>query len=490
MLSLARRVLRGLRRRELLHDAERVALALSGGSDSVALVWLLQEMASAGHIAVAGLVHLNHGLRGEESNGDEVFCRALAARIGWPIDVEEIDAAALARAQSQSVETAGRAARYRFFEAAAQRLGADVVMTGHTLDDQAETVLLRLLRGAGTRGLGGVRPRRGPYVRPLLDVRRAELRQYLVDRGESFRDDSSNRDLSVPRNRIRHELMPVISRLAPGGVRALARVAALARDDEDFLQKAAIEAGRSLVLSDEARRVAQAPPASTLRIDCRMFAVLPPALGRRVVRELLLRAAPGATFSARHIEAVRELAFADKSNGHLDLPGLAVERRAGVLSISSRAGAATPNPAGRRRRLTSAGPGQGARRPLEVPGAVEMPEAGVTIAASMQVGESAVPPGTDKRVAMLQASSLMLPLAVRTRRPGDRFRPLGAPGRRKLQDLLVDRKVPREAREIVPLVVDAADRIVWVVGVAIAEECRVTSPGAGVVILKVGDLGT
>ena len=171
------------------------------------------------------------------------------------------------------------------------------------------------------------------------------------------------------------------------------------------------------------------------------------------------------------------------------MPGLVLERRAGELCISPRveAGAAT-DPAGRRRRLNDAG---SFHRALEVPGAVEMPEAGVTIAASIQVGEPAAAPGPlglDKRVAMLQASSLALPLAVRTRRPGDRFRPLGAPGRRKLQDLLVDRKVPREAREIVPLVVDAADRIVWVVGVAIAEECRVTSPGAGVVILEVRDL--
>jgi tRNA(Ile)-lysidine synthase len=487
MTPLARRVLRGLRRRELLNDDERVAIALSGGSDSVALVWLVHEMASAGLVTVAGLVHLNHGLRGGESNGDEAFCRSLSARLGWPIDVERIDAAAIARAGSQSVETAGRVARYRFFEAAAGRLRAGVVMTGHTLDDQAETVLLRLLRGAGTRGLAGVRPRRGPFVRPLLEVRRAELRAYLDARGESFRDDSSNQDLSIPRNRIRHELMPVIGHLAPGAVRALARAAALARDDEDYLQKVAIEAARSLVLSDGTRGVPQGPAGSSSGIDCGTFAALHPALGRRVVRELLLEVAPGSAFTVRHIEAVRELAAADKSNGHLDLPGLVVERRAGVLSISRRVSEPPPaqDPAGRRRRLTDAVPFQ---RPLEVPGAVDMPEAGVSIAASLRAGHAGEAPGLDKRVAMLQASSLELPLAVRTRRPGDRFRPLGAPGRRKLQDLLVDRKVPREAREIVPLVVDAAGRIVWVVGVAIAEECRVTSPGAGVVILEVRDL--
>jgi tRNA(Ile)-lysidine synthetase-like protein len=277
--------------------------------------------------------------------------------------------------------------------------------------------------------------------------------------------------------------MPIIGRLAPGGVRALARLAALARDDEDFLQRAAIEAGRSLVLSQEAGGASQ--PTSTLRVDCRTLAALPPALGRRVVREVLQRAAPGAGFTVRHIEAVRELASADKSNGHLDLPGLAVERRGRSMSIAPRLEANDANPRGRPRRLTGRGSIQ---RALDVPGAVDMPEAGVRIAASLKAGEPTAARDLDRHVAMLQASSLTLPLAVRTRRPGDRIRPLGAPGRRKLQDLLVDRKVPREAREIVPLVVDAADRIVWVVGVAIAEECRVTSPGAGVVILEVRDL--
>ena len=163
-----------------MKTGQRVAVAVSGGSDSVALARLLHEIATAGKISLAGLIHLNHGLRGDESDGDETFCRGLADRIGCPIDAGRIDAAALARARSQSIEAASRAARYEFFEDAARRLGADVVATGHTLDDQAETVLLRLLRGAGSRGLGGVRPRRGRFVRPLLELRRAELRRYLA----------------------------------------------------------------------------------------------------------------------------------------------------------------------------------------------------------------------------------------------------------------------------------------------------------------------
>jgi tRNA(Ile)-lysidine synthase len=467
----------------LLHAGERVVVALSSGSDSVALAWLLHEMAAAGEVSVAGLAHLNHGLRGEASDADEAFCRSLAVRLGWPIDAARVDAGALARAGGRSIEVASRDARYEFFDAAARRLSAGAIATGHTLDDQAETVLLRLLRGAGTRGLTGVRARRGPYVRPLLDVRRAELLEYLADLGETFREDASNLDLAIPRNRIRHELMPVIARLAPGASRALARLAMLARDDEDFLQQAAIAAGRTLVLSNR-------------EVDVRAFAALPPALGRRVAREFLSSVQPEASLASRHIEAVRELAAADKPNGHLDLPGLVVDRRGGVLTVGRAAKTpASDGPIGRKRGLRKR-EGLHEPLPLRVPGAVDVPKAGLSIAASIQReaprGRSdrnrSGKPGADGAVAVLQASALALPLSVRHRRPGDRFRPLGAPGRRKLQDLLVDRKVPRSERDALPLVVDAADRIVWVVGVAIAEECRVTAPEAGVVILEVRNL--
>jgi tRNA(Ile)-lysidine synthase len=311
-------------------------------------------------------------------------------------------------------------------------------------------------------------------VRPLLDARRTDLRRYLAEIGETYREDASNQDLSIARNRIRHELMPVVGRLAPGGVRALARAAALARDDEHFLQRAAIEAGGSLVLSSGD---------GLLRVDCPAFAALPPALGRRLARQFLLGVRPGAAFTARHIDAVRELAAADKPNGHLDLPGVEAGRAGGVLTFVRRE--ETPGRSAGRRGLRRS---EGLVRHLDVPGAVDIPEAGVTIAASQHERPPRDLKGSDRSV-MLQASSLVLPLAVRSRRPGDRFRPLGAPGRRKLQDVLVDRKVPRAERDALPLVVDAADRIVWVVGVAIAEGCRVTTPSAGVVILEVRNLG-
>lgn len=445
----------------LLTSGDRVAVAVSGGGDSVALVWLLRDLSAERGFELAGLVHVNHQLRGEASDEDEAFCRALAERLQIPFDVTRVDVRALAQASRQSIEAAARTARYVAFDAAMDRLGATTLATGHTRDDQAETVLLRLLRGAGTRGVAGIRLRRGRIIRPLLDCRRADLREWLAERGEMFREDQSNDDVSIARNRIRHELLPVIARIAPTGVEALGRFAELAAADDDWLTKSAIESAASVVLSDEG-----AAP-SGVALDVAALNRLPPALAGRVILMAASRVSARSALSLRHLDAVLALAGADKTDGHTDLPGLAIDRSGGVLRIR-----------GARGRAESAT----YDRALPVPGMVELPGAGGRISASVAPRAGGrVMAGT---VATLQSSALTLPLRVRNRRDGDRLRPLGAPGRRKLQDLLVDRKVPRAERDSVPLVVDAGGRIVWVAGVTIAHECRVTAPEAGVVILE------
>jgi len=447
-----------------------VAIAVSGGSDSVALLWVMRELAAApdAQFSIVGLIHVNHLLRGDAAAADEAFCRALAERLAWPIEVGTFDVAAMARAARRSVEATARDVRYRFFLEASSRLDATCVATGHTRDDQAETVLLRLLRGAGSRGAGGIRPKRSIYVRPLLDCAHTDLQRYLAERREPHCEDASNADCAIPRNRIRHELMPLIFQLAPGGTRALGRFASLSRDDEEFLGQTAIEVAGSVVLSNETGVQLRRAP----------LAALHAAIARRVIRHALEAAhgTAGAFFAARHVEAIRRMAVADTSRGHLDLPGLTVEVDQTTLTLSR----------------PGAGLGCGGfERPLPVPGSVDVPEAGVVLVASMtdMVAETQIENGRGSR-ATLQASAVSLPLVVRSRRAGDRFRPFGAPGRRKLQDVFVDRKVPRGTRDRVPVVVDDAGRIVWVVGHGIADECRVTAPGAGVVLLKVETLET
>jgi tRNA(Ile)-lysidine synthase len=203
-------VLQTIRRRALLGDADRVAVAISGGPDSVALAWVLRELEAKARWRVAGLIHVHHGLRGPEADADEAFCRALAGRMDLSIDVVHRDVTRRSREARLSVEAAARQVRYEAFEAARARLGASLVATGHTLDDQAETVLLRVLRGAGSRGMAAIRARLGPVIRPLIDARRSAVLEYLDGRREAFREDSTNRDLTIPRNRVRARLMPIV----------------------------------------------------------------------------------------------------------------------------------------------------------------------------------------------------------------------------------------------------------------------------------------
>lgn len=459
--STASAVARTIRRRGLLSGSARVIVALSGGADSVALAWLLREIEPRASWRLAGFVHVHHGLRGADADADEAFCRALADRMQLPIHVAHADVAALARRARTSIEAAGRAARDAAFADALERLPGTDVATAHTMDDQAETVLLRLFRGATQRGVSGIRPRRGRIVRPLIDCRRDDVRAYLRARGEPHREDRSNEDRSVPRNRLRHDVLPVIAAHWPGAIPAMARFADLAAADERALaeiarQTPAIECGPDGV-----------------QVNGAELESLPDAIARRVLRDAVETAGRPAT--SAHLDAMLRLLRSDTPSGELHLSRLTIERR------------------GRRLRLTQprgrAGATQGFEaRPLDVPGTVHIGETGTTLEASFQ--RELPPTGLSATLldgtatAVLQAATLTLPLMVRPRRPGDRFQPLGAPGRRRVQDVLVDRKVPRDQRDRVPVVVDADERIVWVAGIAQCEASRVTSPEGGVVILK------
>jgi len=459
---LERRVVRVIRKHRLAEPRDRIAVAISGGSDSVALTWILHEVAADLGVTLAGLIHVNHGLRGRDAELDEAFCRALAERLAVPIEVRRVDVAALARSGRRSIEAAGREARYACFTEAAARLGATRVATGHTLDDQAETMLLRLFRGAGTRGLTGIRIRRGQFVRPLLQCRRGELVDYLTSRSEPYREDASNADCRIPRNRVRHELLPVIDRMAPGARRALGRLAAISADDESFFREAVIRLAPSVVLPDG-------------RIRLSALVCQPPAIARRLLRFVAeARCDGGAALNAMHLDAVLRLAKGPRATGRLDLPGLCVERDHDLLML---------RPAGDDR-ATAQSSGSQFEYSLPCPGVAVVPEAGVTVLAQL-AGSGQRDLNNRGDVVAIEASSFSLPFVVRSRRDGDRLRPLGAPGQRKLPAVLVDRKVPRQDRDRLPIVTDIAGRIVWVAGVTIVEEGRVRTPGEGVVILTV-----
>jgi tRNA(Ile)-lysidine synthase len=461
-------VRRTIRRYGLLPHDSRVVIALSGGADSVALLCALTDIAESEGFHVIGAAHLNHQLRGADADVDEEFCRSLADTLNIPLHVGRVDVAARARDACFSIEHAAHDSRLEFYERAADVTGASAVAVAHTKSDQAETFLLRLLRGAGPRGLGGMHPRSGIVVRPFIEIARSDVRAFLHAREVAFREDTTNADRTIPRNRIRHELIPFLeTHFSPGVVDVLDREAAIAREDAEYLDAAAAAFASRLISSTPAG------------VEVSVTAVLshPLAIARRIIRAAQLIAADGRFVGFDAVDAA--LAFAvSKSAGPLDLPGHRLNRRGDTLVLNRSGG----RPA-REDPVAFA-------YPLGVPGNVNVPEAACAISAEI----NPVPSGrlaadlwtlvgrSDE--AVLEAARLTGPLSVRNRRPGDSFRPLGLQGRKKLQDLFVDAKVNRAERDTTPVVVDSQDSIVWVAGHAVAEEFRVTDRTRAVVILR------
>ena len=473
-MDILERVRRTIRRYELAGPDTRVVVALSGGPDSVALTYILERLDAEGDLRLAGVAHFNHQLRAS-ADADERFCSELAATIGRPFFADREDVAARAKGERRSLEDAARTARHAFFERARVHFQADVVALGHTKDDQAETFLLRLLRGAGVRGLASMHPRRGAVVRPLLACRRTDVLAFLTEAHASWVHDETNDDVSIPRNRVRAELLPFLVRFNPSIVDILADEAEMARETAQWLSREAAELAARIGRQDEN---------GVYRLEADGLRHAPVALAREVIHQAMTRAAGGRTVSFAHVDAVLQL-VGDAGGGTVDAPGQRVERDGPDVVLWSR-------PAGQIGRWTPARPAPTSAfcYRLPVPGQVELPEAGLVVSAteasSMQSVDAVPRSGP---VAIVRRQSVAGGLSVRNRRLGDRFRPMGLGGAKKLQDFLVDRKVPRHLRDTVPLVVDEHDRIVWVAGHAVDEEFGVTNPTEAVVILRLKMLG-
>jgi len=472
--SLTARVVETLQRSRLVSSGDRVVVALSGGPDSVALVWLLREALPVVGADLAGVAHLNHRLRGLESSADEAFCRTLAGQLGLPFDIERCQVAALAASRRMSIEAAAHDARYEFLERARQRLGGTSIATGHTGNDQAETLLWHLARGTGLRGLAGIRYRRGHVIRPLLDLSRADVEAFLDQRGLAFRLDTSNVDTRFTRNRIRHVVLPALAAaVSPRATEALARAARLAADEDDFLEEAVTRAAGSIVQEE----------GSLSRLDLNGLRSLPIALQRRLVWRALERAAGGRPLGAVHVEVVLDLARAPRDGARLALPGQWVTAGRGVLAFAPRAASLPGGPA-----HPADGPGAAPALRLPVPGSVQDPRGRWTMVVSPGEVEAVDHWARHPDRAVIDAG-VGTDLFVRTRRPGDRVAPVGLAGRKKLQDLFVDRKIPRLERDDVPLVVDAHDRILWVAGHLVDRAARVTPGTTSVLLFELRRLG-
>ena len=459
MHPLAEQLLKTIRKQRSLRAGDRIAAAVSGGADSVALLRLLLDLRSELGI-VLSVAHVNHKLRGEESDADERFVGELAVQHGLEFHVCE---AALDRARNSGIEAAARKLRYDFFRQLAREHRVAKFATAHTIDDQAETVLLRILRGTGIRGLSGIHPRLvleegedetsvvAEVIRPMLQFRRSELQEFLRGRGQAWREDSSNRDLGFLRNRVRHVLVPVLrDNFGAATVDNLADLAEIARaeaEEKEEQWKPIQHDVRGFGIASDGQR------SHALPLEPGLLS-LPLAASRRMVRGWLETSAASSGVSFRLIEEVLDLARGPAGK-KIELPGGHILRRTQKDLRLERA----------REELEPVG----YEYSLTVPGQIEIRELGIRIDAAVVERSEVRETGGDGLLDLCRVPKL---LVLRNWRPGDRFWPAHTAAPRKVKDLLSDRHATGVAKKLWPVAVAEGCGLVWMRGFAVPKAFR------------------
>ena len=472
-------------KKRLIEDGDLLIVAVSGGVDSLSLLYILNALREDGFLSFSLFVaHLNHGLRGESARKDAEFVCREAQKMGLPCRVAAVDCSAYARRRGLSLEDAARRLRYRFLQQLAKRTGASRIAVGHTREDQVETLLLNFLRGTGLAGLTGMKMKRkigteGLYlIRPLLKTSREALEQYCREKGLSPRWDETNLETCFLRNKIRLELLPFLEKEYNPNLRQnMEHLAELLFFDHDFLQGVATRHFSRLLLKEEDDR---------LELDGQALLAEHEALQGRILR-LAVNRLIGTTpreIGYNQIRAILNLMQKGSPHGRLHLPfGLEVARSYARLKIYLRKKTLSRVLAPFR---------------LTIPGEKALPGKNIFLqAALLPLQKISWPPASrreayldyDKVLELLQgqtqtvAANTPPELQVRARRAGDYFHPLGAPGKKKLKKYFIDQKIPWEERGQIPLVL-AGEAIIWVAGKQLAHSCRVTEETERVLVLR------
>jgi tRNA(Ile)-lysidine synthase len=486
--DLARKLLEHVRQLQLLKPGDRVGVAVSGGTDSIALLRLLLELRSELGI-VLSVIHFNHELRGAESDADAEFVASLARERKIPLHLTSANVAQRAIEKHLSIEAAARQSRYQYF---ASLLGKDLdkIATGHTLDDQAETVLLRLIRGTGMRGLRAVQPRlelqQGDVIRPLLGIRRRELEQYLQAARQPWRDDATNRDPKFTRNRVRQLLLPLLEReFNPAIAENLAELAEIARGEEDYwknevsawigtvVQWTSRERPHPALVQSTAKGAQPTPELEACgselgnaSIDLAWLHAEPRASQRRVIKAI--GDAAGVPLEYKHVESILRFAAEHGANKRLVLPhgwkvvgdGVSLEFRAPVREPVA----------------------SDYEYKLSVPGEIKVPETG-TFFQAVRIVPGSSPCGASPEH-LFDPKHLSKELVIRNWRPGDRFWPAHTKSPKKIKELLQERHVALPERRLWPIVASGKE-IVWVRGFPAPARLRAVEGQESVLIREI-----
>lgn len=438
---------------KMLQSGDKVVVAVSGGPDSLVLLHVLYNLRQHYNIELL-VAHYNHLLR-QDARQDAAFVGALADKLKLPFYLGEGNVAQYAQENKLSIQVAARDLRYRFLDRIVTETMSQKLALAHQLDDQGETVVMHFLRGPSPRGLAGIPPVRGKIIRPLIEVSRREIEQYLEDNHLTAVIDASNYKKIYLRNRVRLELMPVLKKYNPNLVAGLSQGAEIFREEDRYLEE---ETDRRWAKLSSWKQ-------GELMVDYQGYHELPLALKRRLLRKCFQEIAGQAQdLSFPQVERVAAWLENPAAGKRLQWPEGVRIRFSGekIIFFKEKTGCSAPE--ARSFAFTLEEPGQ-----LVLPqGKLLVERVDKALASKEQLAK--IGPWS----VMVDGDKVAFPLTIRTRKPGDRFFPLGLGGSKKLKDFFIDLKIPSEARDRVPIVVSASGEIIWVVGLRLDERFKVT----------------
>lgn len=436
-MHILEKVKHTIHKHAMIQPEDSILVGLSGGADSVCLLTVLDRLKPEFGITLTAL-YFDHGLRPEETPDEIDFCRDLCGSLTVPFHVKKINVLEHAKANRLSKQESARELRYRTLRKLGAVFGTRKVALGHHADDQAETILMRLFRGTGPSGLAGIPPVRNDIIRPLIEIERRQIEQFLDAEGIGFMVDSSNLHDDYLRNRLRIHIMPAVKKLNRDVIKTMARAADICRDEERYFDLQVTKTLMKLITRKTDR---------SIELFLSPLETMDMVLLRRVLRRAIDETSGLREISFSHIEELIHLIRTGKAGDRIYLPGerRAIKKYATVLI--------TAEPVKRIQTV-----------PFDPTASVSIPESDIVLIPKITPRELWNGSfGDGKQTAAFDADKLLSPLLIRSRMPGDIFYPLGLAHRKKIQDFFVDEKIPRDERDAVPLLV-SGDLIAWIVG--------------------------
>ncbi|MCL0040470.1 tRNA lysidine(34) synthetase TilS [Thermodesulfovibrionales bacterium] len=459
-METIRKVKDTIEKYSMLFQGDRLLVGLSGGPDSVCLLTILSKLKSEFNIAIFA-AYIDHGLRPEETPYEIDFCRKLCKALDIPVIIKSIDVKSHARERGLNRQEAARELRYEAFDEIASETNAGKIALGHNADDQAETILMRLFRGAGPLGLSGIPPVRRQIVRPLIETERSEIDRFLKSEGIGFVTDSSNRSDKYQRNKIRHLIIPAIKEMNSDFIRTVSRAADILRDEEKYFETIITKRLMTLV----SRK-------SDLFVELFLspLEAMDTVILRRVLRRVIDETNGLHGISFINIEEIVALVKSGKSGDRIYLPkGIRAIKKYSTIIITFE------EPARLRTCV------------LHRHGETILKESSMVIQSTTVASAEIRDYGDGKEMAVIDSDKAYFPLLIRRRLPGDCFYPFGFGRKKKIQDYFVDEKIPRDERDIIPLLT-CDNNIVWVVGYRLDERYKVDKNTKNALELKIRPL--